>query len=117
MNRCLSIVQNTGTKWRQELAKMRGLPDPTVKNDGANNSQNRLPTNRKKTANYPNFNKKIKSKLVIKNNQVTNLVLFQASPINSTSDVPAPSNDKKVDSEKTEKTKEGVERLQKDIAI
>ena len=48
MNRCLSIVQNTGTKWRQELAKMRGLPDPTVKNDGANNSQKSIANQQEK---------------------------------------------------------------------
>ena len=33
MSRCLAVVQNTGIKWRQDLAKIRGVPDPTIRND------------------------------------------------------------------------------------
>ena len=115
MNRCLSIVQNTGIKWRQELSKMRGTPDPTIKEEESSQKSlsNQQEERNKKQQVMQTQIESIKKQASYKSG------LFQASPITSTTDIVSSSNNEKDDSKNGDKnnTKEGSERLKKDIAI
>ena len=111
MSRCLAVVQNTGIKWRQDLAKIRGVPDPTIRNDvPVSNKKPKLSEPDKVTATKI---EEIKKQVSYKSG------LFQPSPITNT--VPgARKQDGNKDGEKrkiAEKGKDGPERLDKDSAI
>ena len=109
MSRCLAVVQNTGIKWRQELAKMRGLPDPTVRNEVAAITQKAKPSAQDKATSA-----KIEE---IKKQANYKSGLFQPSPITNTAPI---QKDSKKDGKKRkagEKGKDGPERLDQDIAI
>ena len=125
MSRCLSVVQNTGIKWRQELAKMRGIPDPTI--NGNDNSQKSL-SNQQEQVNKEQVSKEQVKEQQESQKQIQSIKkqssyksgLFQASPINSAADIVSSSNDQKDDSKNDDKnnnSKDGSERLKKDIAI
>ena len=111
MSRCLAVVQNTGIKWRQDLAKIRGVPDPTIRNDvPVSNKKPKLSEHDKVTATKI---EEIKKQVSYKSG------LFQPSPITNTVPVTRKQDGNK-DGEKrkiAEKGKDGPERLDKDIAI
>ena len=114
MNRCLAVVKNTGIKWRQELAKIRGLPDPTLKNDPYSDATNEeARASKKKEEVKVN---KIVAEAKAKTQKALNYSsgLFQASPIKKMSQ---PEKNPSKSSSKQDSKSDDSERLQKNIAI